>query len=77
MIKAITERLFVLEVAGATLIIFVGIAVFAKGGYGGNHFGFSHYFSSHPVLLSVFTPVNDGVRMTCEPLVLTGTPDVG
>lgn len=43
MIKAITERLFVLEVAGATLIIFVGIAVFATGGYGGNHFGFSHY----------------------------------
>lgn len=38
MIKAITEWLFVLEVAGATLIIFVGIAVFATGGYGGNHF---------------------------------------
>jgi amino acid transporter len=40
-----TAILFVLEVAGAALIIFVGIVVFAKGGYGGNHFGFSQYFS--------------------------------
>ena len=40
-----TAILFVTEVAGAALIIFVGIVVFAKGGYGGNHFGFSHYFT--------------------------------
>jgi amino acid transporter len=40
-----TALLFVIEVIGAALIIAVGIVVFAKGGYHGNHFGFSPYFS--------------------------------
>jgi hypothetical protein len=40
-----TAILFVLEVIGAALILSVGIVVFTKGGYGGDHFGFSYYFT--------------------------------
>ncbi|HKR69720.1 MAG TPA: APC family permease [Streptosporangiaceae bacterium] len=40
-----TAILFVLEVIGAALIVSVGIVVFAKGGHGGSHFGFSYYFT--------------------------------
>ncbi len=47
-----TAVLFVLEVVGAALIVIVGIIVFAKGGYGGNHFGFSQYFSFKGISVS-------------------------
>jgi amino acid transporter len=47
-----TAVLFVIEVVGAALIIIVGIVVFAKGGYGGDHFGFSQYFSFKGVSVS-------------------------
>jgi amino acid transporter len=45
-------RLFVIEIVGAVLILIVGIVVFAKGGYGGNHFGFTQYFSFKGVSVS-------------------------
>ena len=47
-----TAILFVIEVVGAALILIVGIIVFAKGGYAGNHFGFSQYFSFKGVSVS-------------------------
>lgn len=47
-----TALLFVLEVVGAALIIVVGIVVFAKGGYGGHHFGFSQYFTFKGISVS-------------------------
>ena len=47
-----TAILFVLEVVGAALILFVGIVVFAKGGYGGSHFGFSQYFTFKGISVS-------------------------
>lgn len=47
-----TAILFVIEIVGAALILIVGIIVFAKGGYGGNHFGFSQYFSFKGVSVS-------------------------
>jgi amino acid transporter len=47
-----TAVLFVIEIVGAALIIAVGIVVFAKGGYGGDHFGFTQYFSFKGVSVS-------------------------
>ena len=47
-----TGILFVLEVIGAALIVAVGIIVFAKGGYHGNHFGFTQYFSFKGISVS-------------------------
>jgi amino acid transporter len=47
-----TAILFVLEVAGAALIVSVGIVVFAKGGYRGNHFGVSPYFTFKGISVS-------------------------
>jgi len=47
-----TAVLFVIEVVGAALILIVGIVVFAKGGYGGHHFGFTQYFSFKGVTVS-------------------------
>ena len=47
-----TAIMFVIEVVGAALIIAVGIVVFAKGGYGGTHFGFSQYFTFKGISVS-------------------------
>jgi amino acid transporter len=47
-----TAILFFLEVAGAALIVSVGIVVFAKGGYGGKHFGVSPYFTFKGISVS-------------------------
>lgn len=47
-----TAIMFVIEVVGAALIIAVGIVVFAKGGYGGHHFGFSQYFTFKGISVS-------------------------
>jgi amino acid transporter len=51
-IRLSTALLFVIEVVGAVLILIVGIVVFAKGGYGGHHMGFSQYFSFKGVSVS-------------------------